>query len=237
MGDITTISISEMGPLKLWEITELEVAERRSVRIQNVEFDLILQMRKRRSREVKQLGWGHQPASSELGLEFRSASWKKALCTGPLQEGRSQLAGSSSVFLFCFESKLSSVWMNKHLLDPYCVSRTFIFNQKPGWYQCDKAWFWEFCIKQQEKLNTFCCVFVPKWWWYLYFLAIKLFSKETKYLLKSQWMSFSTLKSFQNPSYMLTSSILNSRTFISLHHFPMETFGSFQLPKGWFRGL
>lgn len=145
--------------------------------------------------------------------------------------------GEESVGLLCFESKLSSVWMNKHLLDPYCVSRTFIFNQKPGWYQCDKAWFWEFCIKQQEKLNTFCCVFVPKRWWYLYFLAIKFFSKETKYLLKSQWMSFSTWKSFQNPSYMRTPVILNFRTFISLHYFPVETFGSFQLPEGWSTGL
>lgn len=66
------------------------------------------------------------------------------------------------------------------------------------------------------------------------FLGNKIILKRNcTYLLRSQWTAFSTLKSSQNPSYMLAPIILlNARTFVLLRCFPTETFRSLQLPEG-----
>lgn len=118
--------------------------------------------------EVKWLAQGHQPVVGELGLN--SDLPPRGGCFHWASPKGEESAGSWSVFLLCFKNRLSSFWQNEHFLDPYCVSRTSILNQKQGWHQCDKAIL--FCIKQQEEL-TFCRVFVPKQWWCLNFLAIQ----------------------------------------------------------------
>lgn len=102
-----------------------EVAEPRSVWIQKVEFDLILQMRKEPQRR-------HASCPLWAGPWIRIAPWREAPCTWALRDGRCQFAASSSVVPLCFRTMLSSIWLNKHLLDPHCVFRTFIFQSGAG---------------------------------------------------------------------------------------------------------
>ena len=156
-----------MGRQKLWEITELKVAEPRSVWIQHVDFDLILQMRKQSPREVKWLACEHQPTRGELGLEFRSAFQNSALHWAS-QGGRSHW---QAPHLFS-----CSAWrVCSHVGPLLCVENIYVQSEAgviPGW----QASVLRILHKTAGgTLNTFCHVFVPKQWWCLYFLAITLF--------------------------------------------------------------